>query len=50
LPEKYAVIGKYLKLRDEDGWEVMAVFSAQDSEYIQERSTDYRYQRRASDI
>lgn len=50
IPEKYAKVGKYLKLKDDDGWEVIIVGSKKDSKEVQRRSVDYRHQRKASDI
>jgi len=50
LPEKFAKVGEYVKLKDDDGWQVVAVFSIMDSKKVQERSTDYRNQRKVSDI
>lgn len=50
IPDKYAKLGKYIKLKDDDGWEVVEVFSIMDSKKVQERSTDYRNQRKVSDI
>lgn len=50
IPEKYAKVGKYLKLKDDDGWEVVEVCTKKDSKEVQKRSVDYRHQRKASDI
>lgn len=55
LPEKYAKQGKYLKLREkgrwENGWCVESVGAFRMSEIsVDERSQDYKHQRRASDI
>ena len=50
LPEKFAKVGKYVKLKDDDGWKVVEVFSIMDSKKVQERSIDYRNQRKVSDI
>jgi len=54
IPEKFAVKGKYLELKEDDGWEngwqVMEVGVRQASEAVRERSLDYRNQRKASDV
>ena len=50
IPEKYAKVGKYLKLKDDDGWEVIEVGTKKNSKEVQKRSVDYRHQRKASDI
>ena len=43
-------VGKYLKLKDDDGWEVIEVGTKKNSKEVQKRSVDYRHQRKASDI
>lgn len=50
IPEKYANLRKFLKLNDDDGWEVINVYSRMDSRKVQERSIDYKNQRKVSDI
>jgi len=50
IPQKFAKVGKIIKLKDDDGWKVVEVFSTMDSKEVQKRSTDYRYQRKVSDI
>jgi hypothetical protein len=50
IPEKYAKIGNYLKLKDDDGWQVVEIYWKKDSKEVQKRSDDYRHQRKASDI
>lgn len=57
LPEKYAVLGKYVRLRTEDeenpwedGWEVIELGNKLPTKYVLERSGDFRKQRKASDI
>jgi len=49
IPEKYAKKGKFIRLK-EDEWEVIHVGSMMDSKKVQQRSTDYRNQRKMSDI
>ena len=54
LPEKFAVKGKFLKLKDneiwEDGWEVLEVWAFLRKEEVLLKSRDYLHQRDASDI
>ena len=50
IPEKYAKIGKYLQLKDDDGWQVVEIYSKKDSKEVPKRSDDYKHQRKASDI
>jgi len=50
IPEKYSKIGKYLKLKNDDGWQVIKVNSIMDSKEVSKRSIDYKNQRKASDI
>jgi len=51
IPCKYAVKGKFLRLKDVDGWEVVAVFgNCISASYQSERSRDYLCTRKASDI
>jgi hypothetical protein len=56
IPEKFAVEGKFLRLKDadtgawEDGWKVISVSDAVlSSDIVAERSQDYKNTRRASD-
>lgn len=50
LPEKFAHIGKLLKIKDEDGWKVIEVGSQQfTEEYVLDRQQDYKHQAEASD-
>ena len=55
LPKRYAVIGEFLELKDDDGnwtdgWQVTAVGVTKETEEVVERSADYRKTRRATDI
>ena len=51
IPEKFAKIGKYLKLHDEDGWQVVSISDERKSSTDAiERSQDYKNTRKASDI
>lgn len=55
IPEKYAVEGKYLRIKkdgtDEDGWRVASVGANRvDGAYLKEHERNYLSQREASDI
>jgi hypothetical protein len=55
LPERFAVIGKVLKLKDgenwDNGWEVTGVGDTRQEESVLiDRSQDYKRTRKASDI
>ena len=51
IPEKFAVIGKFLRLENDNGWEVKAVSSiALNEETVNSNSRDYKRTRKASDI
>jgi len=51
IPEKFAIVGKFLKLKEENGWQVEEVYDpAMAYEDVNERSQDYKKTRIASDI
>lgn len=50
IPEKFAKVGKFLKLKGEDGWEVVDVFTRKCAKEVNERGQDYKRTRLASDI
>lgn len=55
IPEKFAIKGRYLELKNEDQWEngwlVASVGTERlDEKIVEENSRDYRSQRKASDI
>lgn len=50
IPEKYSKVGKILRLENDNGWEVIKVFSKDNSKRVNERSMDYKNQRKVSDI
>ena len=54
IPEKFAEVGKVLKLKEsgewEDGWEVVHVGSRLDSKIVNENSQLYKKHRRGTDI
>ena len=53
IPEKFAIIGRFLELQDngvwENGWKVIQIGARKGSEEVNERSRDYKKQRKASD-
>ncbi len=50
IPEIFAVIGKYLRLGDDNGWRVSSIGGRMESGYLFRHNRDYLTQRRASDI
>lgn len=51
IPEKFAVLNKFLKLEDVDGWKVKEVYSVSASEsVVNDNSRDHLRTRKASDI
>jgi len=50
LPEKYAIKGKFLKLKIDDGWEVIEVGASMSEKEAMARSQDYNKTRKATDI
>ena len=50
IPEKFANKGKFVKLKDDDGWKVIEVYSRENSKFVNERQMDYKHQRKVSDI
>ena len=50
IPEKFAIEGDYVKLKQEDGWRVDEVGGRQSDYDNNQRSRDYKKQRAASDI
>lgn len=50
IPEKYAKVGKVLRLINDNGWEVTSVNLKMESRIVRERSVDYRNQRKMSDV
>jgi len=50
IPSKFAKIGKIVKLRGEDGWEVIEVYGKSNSKEVNKRSQDHKHQRKASDV
>lgn len=51
IPEKFAIVGKFLKLKEDNGWQVKIASSiALEEQIVNERSRDYTKTREASDI
>lgn len=51
IPEKFAKSGKVLRIKDVDGFKVLAIGTARKpEEEVQERSRDFKNTRKASDI
>lgn len=54
IPARYAVRGLTLRLREEgeraDGWEVVEVYNALPTRWVEERSRDHVRMRKATDI
>jgi hypothetical protein len=50
IPDKYAVVGKVLRLMQEDGWTVTGVYGSRTRREVHERGRDHLRTRQASDI
>lgn len=55
IPEKFAEVGKVLKLKDdagnwEDGWLVIKVYSRKPSKEVDAKSQEYKKHRHSTDI
>jgi len=55
VPEKFAVVGKVLKLKDdygdwENGWVVLEVNASQPGDYVLKTKNVWKKQRKASDL
>ena len=55
LPESFAKVGKWVILQQNDGhwdtgWRIIEVYDRMESDYLMERSSDYKRTRKASDI
>jgi len=51
IPAKFSILGKVVKLKEEDGWKIIAVgYCLQMSDYVDDRGQDYKRTRKASDI
>jgi len=50
IPEKFAKKGKYLKLKGDNGWQVISVGTAAEEKSVLARERDFKKTRKASDI
>jgi len=51
IPEKFAVKGKFLEIKDDNGWQVEEIYDFKVSEKeILKRSRDFKKTRNASDV
>jgi len=54
IPEEFAQVGRYLKLKDNDqwvdGWKVVSVGARRSKKESNDRSRDFLRQRKASDV
>jgi len=50
IPHKFAVIGKVIRLKDDDGWIVKETYTTLDENTVLANNRDYTKQRDASDI
>lgn len=55
LPERYAVVGRYVKLKEgdvwDDGWQVTSVGDQrQEESFVNARSQDYKNMKKMTDI
>ncbi len=50
IPARFAKLGTYLKLKDNDGWCVVLVGTELDETLVLDKERDYTRQRKASDL
>jgi|SoiMetStandDraft_5_1073268.scaffolds.fasta_scaffold387745_2 hypothetical protein len=55
IPKRYAIVGRYIKLKSEDGswedgWKVHQTYAELPTKIVLERGQDYRNTRKASDV
>jgi hypothetical protein len=53
IPEKFAIEGKFLKIKDidwVDGWKVVAVGARKPRDFVETYEQCYKHQRKVSDI
>lgn len=50
LPERFAVVGKCVKLKDIDGWIVFKTFTREDKKTVEKNERNYLKHREATDI
>ena len=41
IPEQFATQGRYVRIRDNDGWRVQAVYGRLEKEYVEWKSRDH---------
>lgn len=50
IPEKYAKKGKFIKIKDEDGWQVRSVGTRMAEDQLLVVSQSYKHTREVSDV
>lgn len=50
IPEKFAIVGKFLKLKKDIGWEVLEIYKSKDENYVLSNERNYKIHRKATDI
>lgn len=50
IPSQFAVVGKYLRIKGQNGWRVISVGGTLSGKYLLKHERDYLTQREASDI
>jgi len=50
IPKEFAKKGKFVKLKDDDGWEVVEVYSSMLTKDVQKNERNYTHHRKATDI
>jgi len=49
IPSQFAVVGKFLRIKNQNGWKVISVGGTQTEDYRRDHERDFRTQRQASD-
>ncbi len=50
IPEKFATVGKYVKLKDQDGWKIEQAYTSAPEDYVLSHRDDHMHTREFSDI
>ena len=50
IPSKFAKMGKYLRLKDEDGWQVVGVYTSLSMKDVKNAERNHKHHRKATDI
>ena len=50
IPNKFAKVGKYLRIKEVNGWKVLEVWNSRSANEVRDRERDYLKTRKASDI